>query len=68
MKNSEKKSLTEKDKKELKTMLKETKGDLAKVVLDKNTGKLKNLRLLFQKRKDIARILTVIRQKELEHA
>lgn len=38
---------------------------LADLVLDKNMGKLKDLKLLYKKRKDIAQMLTTLRQKQL---
>lgn len=45
--------------------VKTLKGELADLVIDKNMSKLKDLKVLGKKRKDIAQILTVLRQKEL---
>lgn len=63
MKNSIK-LLSEKTKEELETWLLNNRNELARLVLDKNSGKLKNMRSIFNKRKERARILTVLRQKE----
>lgn len=39
--------------------------EIANLVLDKHMSKLKNVRVLAQKKKDLAQTLTVLRQKEL---
>lgn len=41
------------------------KKELADLVMDKKMKKLKDLRIIFKKRKDLAQVLTVLRQKEL---
>lgn len=65
MKKISNKDLEQKSESELKTMLKTVRSELAQMILDKNTQKLKNLRSIFHKKKERARILTTIRQKEL---
>ncbi len=40
-------------------------GEIDELVLDKNMSKLKDLRAISKKRKDIAQILTVVKQKQL---
>lgn len=53
------------DLKELKIKVKTLREETANLVLDKNMKKLKDLKMIFKKRKELARILTLIRQKEL---
>lgn len=65
MKSNELKETKLKDPKELKVMLNELKKEIAKLIVERATGKTKNVSLIGQKRKDVARILTIIRQKEL---
>ncbi len=65
MKKTASKDLEQKNAQELTSLLKTDREELAQLTLDKNTGKLKNLRSIFHKKKAIARILTTIRQKEL---
>lgn len=67
MKTKDKKELFAKDITELKTMLKQAKDSLSTLRLDKATNKLKNTRSIFLKRKEIAKIATIIRGKELEN-
>ncbi len=40
-------------------------GEIADLVLDKNMKKLKDMRMISKKRKDLAQVLTITRQKEL---
>lgn len=40
-------------------------GEMVDLTLDKNMGKLKDNKAVFKKRKDLAKILTVLRQKEM---
>lgn len=54
-----------KNEKELKDLLGEKRKELFDLNLDNKQNKLKNTRVLFNTRKDIARILTIIREKEL---
>lgn len=57
IKNLNIESLVEK----IKVLKKEVDG----LVFDKNIGKLKNLKSISKKRKDVAQMLTVLRQKQL---
>lgn len=50
---------------ELRKKLKEKKQELAKVRLEISTGKIKNKRASKNLRKDIAQLLTLIREKEI---
>lgn len=45
--------------------IKKAKAELADLVLEKNMKKLKALKAVFKKRKEIALMLTIFRQKEL---
>lgn len=63
MKTKDKKELFAKGKEELQTLLKETRDALFSLRLEMSQNKLKNTRSIFFKRKDIARILTAIKQK-----
>lgn len=65
MKKKDKQALREKTTEELKTLLKEKRNELFELRLDKSQHKLKNTKLLFWARKEIALILTLIREKEL---
>lgn len=53
------------DLKELREKTKMIRQELANLLLDKNMKKLKDLKSISKKRKDIAQVLTVIQQKEL---
>lgn len=53
------------DASEIKDKVKKFRKEVAGLVLDKNTGKLANLKNIKSKRRDIAQMLTVLRQKEL---
>ncbi len=65
MKTKEKKEIFGKTIKELKVLLKEAREVLFNLKLDKAQDKLKNKRSIFFKKKEIAKILTAIREKEL---
>lgn len=63
-----KKDLTELKGKEIKDLLKtlkEKKGELAKVEIDIKAGKEKNLKKGNNLRRDIARILTIVKEKKI---
>lgn len=60
MKTKEKKELHAKSKEELTNMLKTIEGEVLNLQLEHAQRKLKNTRLLFMKKKDIAIIKTVI--------
>lgn len=51
--------------KELKIKAKTLKGEIDKLTMDKNMKKLKDLKMIFKTRKDLAQVLTIIKQKEL---
>lgn len=53
------------DLKELRLKVKALKMEIAGLVMDKNMKKLKDLKKISKRRKDLAQVLTVIRQKEL---
>lgn len=65
MKKKEIKELQSKTYEELKKMTEEAKTEIKKWTVEKGTGKQKNVNLVRNKRRDVARLLTVIRQKEL---
>lgn len=68
MKAKEKKELHQKTAEELKIALKETRAELFLQKMEKAQKKLKNLRSIFEKRKKIARILTILKEKEFKNA
>ncbi|MBI4100544.1 50S ribosomal protein L29 [Candidatus Microgenomates bacterium] len=68
MKKNELKDLKSKNLIELKALLGERKKELLSLKLELSTKKLKNVRKIFLLRKDIARILTTIREKEIINA
>lgn len=45
--------------------IKETKKQIADSILDKNMGKLKDLKTIYKKKKDVAQMKTILRQKQL---
>lgn len=53
------------DRKELIQRIKTTRVEVADLVLDKNMNKLTDKKLVFKKRKELALLSTVLRQKEL---
>ncbi|MDO8657253.1 MAG: 50S ribosomal protein L29 [Candidatus Levybacteria bacterium] len=65
MKTKNKKEISTRTIQELKGLLKEAKDLLFSLRLEKSQNKLKNTRSIFLKRKEIAQILTLIRQKEI---
>lgn len=65
MKAKGKKELINKSLIELKTLLKQAKEELLKLKIDLVSKKLKNVHSYALKRKEIAQISTVIREKEL---
>lgn len=65
MKKRDLKELALKEKEELLKMLKEYKDEFQKITIQMKAGKLKNVMLLSQKRKDIARVLGSLRNKEI---
>lgn len=53
------------DLKELKVKAGVLRAEIANLTLDKNMKKLKDLKTISKKKKELAKVLTVIRQKEL---
>lgn len=51
--------------KELREKAKAIKIEIADLIIDKNMKKLKDLKMISKKRKDLAQVLTILRQKEL---
>lgn len=51
--------------KELSDKAKTIRKEIEEKVLDKNRSKLKDLKMVSKKRKDLAQVLTVVRQKQL---
>jgi ribosomal protein L29 len=45
--------------------VKKTRKEITDLVLDKNMNKLKNLKAIFNKRKEVAKMLTILKQKQL---
>lgn len=66
MKTKEKKDLHTKTIKELRTMLKNARDAVFEAKIEKSQNKLKNTRAIFLKRKEIAQILSIIKEKEIE--
>lgn len=60
------KEISGKDEKELKELLKTKKKELIDLKLENKQNKLKNTRSIFNTRKEIARIMTLIREKQLQ--
>lgn len=65
MKTKDKKELKVKTIDELKNLLKQVREELFNLKIENSRKKLKNTSLIYQKRKDKARILTTLREKEL---
>lgn len=65
MKTKEKKELFSKTADELKNLLKEARNELFDLKLSLAQNKLKNVKEVFFKRKQIAMILTAIKEKEI---
>ncbi len=61
------KELTNKTKADLKKMLDEMHLDLSRQKMDLKLGKGKNTAVLKEIKRDIARVLTVLKQKEVEN-
>ena len=66
MKLKQKNELFQKGENELRKMLKDAKENLFNLKLDLSQNKLKNTRSIFLKRKEIALILTALKEKEFE--
>jgi ribosomal protein L29 len=68
MKSKDKKELFAKSEKELRKCLKEAREALFTLNLDNRQNKLKNTRQIFWKKKEIALILTALKEKEIANA
>ena len=68
MKSKDRKDIFTKTDKELKKILLDAKDSLFNLRIDLSQNKLKNTTSIVLKRKEIALILTVLRQKEFENA
>lgn len=66
MKTKDKKKLQQKDTQELKTELVSSQKELFNLKMQLGQFKLKNTSLVVQKRRDIARMLTIISEKEIQ--
>ena len=65
MKRNELKEIKGLEIKVINARVKKTKDELADLIMDKNMKKLKDVKAVDKKRKDIAQILTILRQKQL---
>lgn len=66
MKRKDIQELHNKSTQELKESMKKTQEELVKLRTDLGAGKLKDVHQIKKKRRDLARIKTIIRKKELE--
>lgn len=66
MKTKDRQALHTKTIGELKKLLQDLKSALFSLSLDKTQNKLKNTRSIYLKRKEVAQIATVLREKELK--
>lgn len=66
MRTNDKKALHTKELKELRTMASELRSELANARLEHSMYKLKNTRSLSTKRKELAQVLTIMKEKEKE--
>ncbi len=64
MKRQEFAAIKELDIKELRLKLKSFKKEIADLTMDKNMKKLKDLKSIDKKRKELAQVLTVLNQKQ----
>lgn len=65
MKKNDKKNLQDKTVDELKHLVSDAKKELLKLKFEASKFQLKNTQSMFEKRKDIARMLTKIKEQEL---
>jgi ribosomal protein L29 len=68
MKSRDKKELFAKSEKEIRKALKEAREALFNLNLDNKQNKLKNTRQIFWKKKEIALMLTALKEKEIANA
>ena len=67
MKTQEFKNLRQKNEKELIDMVKNLKKEMTKLRLELSMKKIKNVSIIRGKRKDIARILTILKERKLQN-
>lgn len=65
MKKSELTQIKGLDTKELVLKAKALKGEIANLMMDKNMKKLKDVKMISKKKKELAYVLTILRQKQL---
>jgi len=65
MKKKELKELHQKSQQELQNLMRKAQEELTKLKMDKQAGRLKNVRLPDTKRHDLARIKTILKEKDL---
>ena len=65
MKKKELKELHQKSQQELQNLMKKAQEELVKLKMDRKAGRLKNVRLPENKRHDLARIKTILEEKDL---
>jgi ribosomal protein L29 len=68
MKGNDIRSLHTKTQEELKTLASKLQGEVAKMIVSRTSNKDKNVHALKEKKKDIARILTILKEREVVHA
>ncbi len=65
MKKKEIKELRTKSKKELEDLIQKTQQELVNLSVDFRAGKVKNIHQVILKRRDLARIKTILKEKDL---
>lgn len=65
MKKKEKQELHTKTEEELLSLVRQARQELFKILLEKSQKKLKNTSVILHKKKEIARLLTILNEKEL---
>lgn len=65
MKRNQLNDIKQLDKLALLELAKKARIEIADLIMDKNMAKLKDLKSISKKRKDLAQILTILKQKEL---
>lgn len=67
MKGDKKQQLHTKTKEELKNIAKEIRREIAEMTVKIATNKEKNVHIIHQRKKDLARVLTALKEKEKAH-
>lgn len=68
MKSKERKELQERTIEDLGVLLTQAKDELITLYLDKKRGKVKNTSSLLHKRKDLARLYTILQEKQIDQS